>query len=104
MADARFRDMNWGKEKPHCCGKEEAFYSERSQEEREGKREQQCKTCDMEILWVALGKKTPLPGGMFTSPRTKGLPGTIEWPFNIRRQRCMQRADNLVAAFYSALL
>ena len=35
MADARFRDMNWGREKPWYHGREGALFMERSQGERE---------------------------------------------------------------------
>lgn len=64
--------------------------------------------CGMGIPWVTLGKNVPLPvvhmKRDLSTPRTKDQAGDNEQLFNSRGQKCVQRADNLVTAFFCASL
>jgi len=91
VADVRFGDVNWGREKPWCPKREGALCTERSQGEREHAQGSNKMPCSGDTLvhterehspsWSTLGRR------YFASPRMKGPLGTMERPFNSREQR-----------------
>ena len=111
MADLRFGDVNWGRENLQCTGGEGALFVERSQGEKERVGERAACSVHkrhhhVRIPQTELEENMCLPRGHLegdiASPRTKGLLGAIERPFNSRGRRLTQRADNLVANFHCA--